>query len=696
MSIFILQNIKKSYMVNKKEHVVLSNVNLSLPNKGFVSIVGKSGSGKSTLLNILAGIEKPTKGKVLFKGKDISKFNDRKFSLFHLCGIAQVYQHYNLFDDLTAFDNVALPLIMKGSSKKFVKKRVNEIFEKFKLTHLIERKTKNLSGGEKQRIAILRSLVTDPEAILCDEPTGALDSKNSQEILCILQKISKEKLVVMVSHNMLHVKKFSDYVIEIKDGQIVNDTCSSTGNFLSKQQRIKQKYKHKWIRLFIGHNIKKNFGKNFFSLIACIIGFASVFVCVGFLSGSEKSYQEAMVKNLSIGTTTISKIESVIISDSPLTYQKNVRPDITDIDIEFSDFKTIRYEENLSYFVSNNLTCSYGDNVHSSFQMIPVLDLSLKNYGSDLVCNGRAGNNNFDEVLVNEEFVDLLGGDLLNKTIVIKNNSFINYKTYDEEIPFIKDEFILEKPMKIVGILKEFPFLNSPKIYYSYPGAKTYLKSQTMENLSYYLGYGYSYFDYLCDCNNDDPASSYSSYLFLSDMSEKDAFFSKIKRLKNKTLEVTSTVLEVKDTYETFISSFSKTLFLFSILVFVGINFILGMISLSSFLQERKNTAILTCLGSRNGSIYRLYLSENYLVIILAFIISIFVSILLQNLLNPFLASKFALNNLIQIPFSSYFDIPYGLILIFGLIALLTATIFTVTPMLFYRHGFLVEELRDE
>ena len=112
MSVFVLENVKKSFIVEKTEHVVLENINVSFPDFGLVSIVGKSGSGKSTLLNILMGIEKPTEGKVLFKGKNIAKFNDAKFSSFHLSGVSTVFQHYNLFEDLTAFENVLLPLKM--------------------------------------------------------------------------------------------------------------------------------------------------------------------------------------------------------------------------------------------------------------------------------------------------------------------------------------------------------------------------------------------------------------------------------------------------------------------------------------------------------------------------------------------------------------------------------------------------------
>lgn len=695
MSVFILENVKKSFIVDKTENVVLQDINISFPDFGLVSIVGKSGSGKSTLLNILMGIDKPTEGKVLFKGKNIARFNDKKFSAFHLTGVSTVFQHYNLFEDLSAFQNVLLPLKMKGMSLRKAKKIVRDHFEKLGITNLIHKKVKKLSGGEKQRVAILRSVVTSPSVILCDEPTGALDIKNSQEIMCILKNLSKERLVIMVSHNQELVDKFSDYIIRLKDGKIVEnipiEKCAQ-----NKIKKVKKKYSSGWVSSFLKINLKKNFFKNLFSVFACSIGFASVFLCVGFLVGSEKSHEEALSKNLSIGNATVSKVEAIEITDSPLTYQKIVRPDLEEVDAEFTEFESIRVEENLSYFISSYASCTYDENTYVNFQMIPLYDFSLESYGSNLLVSGRGGGDNFEEIIVNQEFEDMIGESLLDKTIIIKNNASTNFKTFDEDTPFVKDELSIVRPMTVVGVIKEFPFLNSPKIYYSYKGGKNFLKSEVMENLSYYYGEPYTYYDYLLDCGSDDAASSYSSYIFITDINECESFFEKIKNLERKDLEVTSTVAEIKDTYVTFISSFSKTLFVFSIIAFIGINFILGMISLSSFLQNRKNAAIMTCLGSRNSSIYKLHLYENYLIIAISFWISLFLANVLQKFLNPLISSKFALSNLISIPFESYFGFSYGLIIALAAMVVICSTLFTLVPMVFYRHGYITEELRDE
>ena len=484
--------------------------------------------------------------------------------------------------------------------------------------------------------------------------------------------------------------------IQLKDGKIIENNLPVLQSKIKKYKKGKNKYKGDWIETFLAKNLKKNFGKNLFSIVSCSVGFASLFLCVGFLIGSENSHEEALRKNLSIGNATVSKVESVEIENSPLTYQKTVRPELSEVDEELNDFTTIRIEENLSYFISSCATCSYNDKNFNNFQMTPLYDFSLKNYGSELLIEGRGGDNNFEEIIVNQEFADLIGKNVLGKTIVIRNSASTNFKTFDEENPFIKDQLIIERPMKIIGIIKEFPFLNSPKIYYSYQGSKNFLKGEYMENLSYFYGFPYTFYDYLIDCDSDDAVSSYSSCIFLIDLSESTEFFEKIKKLKNQSLEITSTVADIKETYTTFISSFSKTLLVFSGIAFIGINFILGMISLSSFLQNRKNTAILTCLGSRNASIYNLHLYENYIVIAISFWISMFLANFAQKKLNPYLSNKFSLSNLITIPFESFYGIPFGLILILSSVIVVCSTIFTMVPMLIYRHGFITEELRDE
>lgn len=696
MSVFILEKVTKKFKVDKKEICVLRDINLSFPDTGLVSIVGKSGCGKSTLLNLLMGIEKPTEGRIIFKEKDISKFRDRKFSLYHLGNLSMVFQHYNLFDNLTAFDNVALPAKMAGVKKRKYSKKVKELFNDLNISYLLKRNTKTLSGGEKQRVAIARALIIEPSVILCDEPTGALDSENSHEIMEILKKYSRKILIIMVSHNKELVRKYSDKIIKLKDGKIVSKEQDEHNETVNAKLK-KNKYTSNWIAKFILKNLKTNFAKNAFSLVACVIGFTAMFLCSGFLLGSKSSQQEALNKNLSIGYATVSSVENFEIEDSPLTYQKTVRPELSEIDCALSDLNTIRVEENFSYFLSNSSSCKYDSKTYSEFEMVPVYDLSLKNYGSDLLIKGSCGSDNFEEVLVNEEFIKMIGNIGINSEIIFTNNSSTSFNTYDKDNPFIKDELNIEKPMKIIGILREFPFLNTPKIYYSYKGAKNYLRAQYMENLSNYKGKFVSFYDYIEEADNDNEVTSYSSLIFLTDLTECEKFFSKIEQLKStSSLEITSQAFEIKNTYEFFISSFSKTLIVFVGIAFIGINLILGMISLSTYIDNKKNTAILTCLGARNSSIYKIYLIEDYLLIGFSVLLSLLFSKKIEGLLNPIISNKFALSNLIKIPFESFIGIPYGLIIILVIISILFSTVFSVIPMSIYRNAFISDELRDE
>lgn len=696
MSVFLLDNICKSFSNGKQINIVLKNINLSFPKSGLFSIVGKSGCGKSTLLNILMGIEKPTSGKIYFNGKDISKMNDKEFSRYHLCGVSLVFQHYNLFNHLTAFENVILAQEIADKSKKELTEKAKELFARFHIENLMSRKVSNLSGGEKQRIAILRSLISDPDAILCDEPTGALDVENSREIMEILREISREKLIIMVSHNKNLVEEFSDYILTLKDGEIVDNKYQNNDRQIHTKKNIKIRYSSKWKSKFIRHNLKRNIKKNIFSIIACTFSFSAMFISVGFSEGSKNSQDDALKQNLSIGFATASESKFVEIDGSPLLFEKTVKPNVDLVDKYFSDFKSIRYEENISYFICNYPACYFNEIKVNNFEMVPLYDSTLESFGKEMLVKGHPCSGNLDEIIVNEEFEKELNCDALNKIIIINNESSINYQTGDENLPFVKDTLNFTKRMKIVGVIHEFSFLNTPKIYFSYKGAKEFLKNEVMENASNIVGQRITYFDYLENCKNDDPVASYSSYLFITDINEIEPFFKRLNKMKEEPLQITSKPFETKETYSTFINSFSSTLVIFVIIAFAGINFILGMISLSTFLENRKNTAILTCLGARNSSIYAIHLIENYLIIFLSFISSVFLANFLQSKLNEIIFKKFMLKNLILIPLKSFAGIPFGLIFILGIIAFACSTLFTLIPMVIYRHNSLTDELRDE
>lgn len=700
MSIFCLKGISKIFKTHSGDFYALKNINLELSSTGLTSIIGKSGSGKSTLLNILLGIEKPTSGSLLFNNKNISKMSDKRFSQYHLNDISMVFQHYNIFLELTALENIILPLLMKGMSRNNAVKRGKELLDEFKMKNLMNQKCKTLSGGEKQRVAILRAIGTAPKVLLCDEPTGALDSKNSEAIMEILKKLSKSILVVLVSHNKELVKKYSDRIITLKDGMIESDktifqTSEKVGLLRSS------KYSSKWNSLFTKLNLRLNFKKNIFSFISTCFGFTSIFLSIGFYAGSQISQDNALKNNLAITHASASEKTYFNIENSPLSYEKSVRPSLTSIDKYMSDFDEIIYEPNLTYLFPTFPYGSYQGEMVDNFRLIPIYDISLESYGKDLLVEGETPNGNLLDVLVNEEFVkelSLSNEEIIDDLFNITYSTSISFVTENYDNPFIKDEYSFDYDLHVVGVVKEFSFLNTPKIYYSYPALKKELSTIYLENISSYLGRPVTCLDYIVDASDDDPISSYSFEVFISKIEDSSKFFSRIKELNESeaTFQIESDAYDIQQSYKTFIESFSTALFIFTIIAFIGVNFILGMIGLSSFIENKKNSAILTCLGAKNSSIQSIYLSENYLIVIVSLILSIPLAMLSEFILNHLIEKSFSLSNLISIPFIRFMGVPFLLPIGLALIALLFSSLFTLTPMLIYRHISLSDELRDE
>ena len=698
---FIIKNISKKYVTRGTDFFAIKNITTEIDNRGLVCIIGKSGSGKSTFLNLLSGIEKLTSGTILFKGRNISKLSDKQFSRYHLNDISLVYQHYNLFQDFTSIENVQIPLLMKGVSNSSSLRTANKFFEDFRLSDLKNKKVDILSGGEKQRVAIIRALVSDPSVILCDEPTGALDKKNSILIMEILKKISLNKLVIVVSHNNELVEKYADRIIKFKDGQIIEDKSKSFKQENLICERKINKYSSKWINLFLKLNLKRNIKKIVLSMVTLIIGFSSVFLSVGFSNGASKSQQEALETNLAMTYSTVSETSYIKIDNSPLSFEKNIKPSPSLIDEKIIGFNTLEYAENLSYFYTNFPKGKYMNKEVDNFEMIPLFNISENNYRTSLLISGSLPNENIEEIIVNREFVNLLGENIeniINKVFSISYSVEFSVSSKNSQEPIIKDTFSYDLNLKIKGVVGEFSFLNQPKIYYSYESSKRFLKGQFSNPVSLERGEPVSYYDLINEASNDSVMTSYSSIIFLKSLKEKDEYFKLIKNLldnKDK-LTINSTAYEIQSSYITFIDSFSSMLYVFVLIAFLGINFIIGMISLSNFIQNKKETAILTCLGARNKSIILIYLIENYFILFITIMLSIFSSLFLQNTINKLISQKFTLNKLIDIPLKNFLSINFGLPITIFLISALVITLFTLIPLFIYRKVSLVDELRDE
>lgn len=659
---------------------VLSNINLDIESRGFTCICGKSGCGKSTLLNTIYGIEKPSLGYIKIHNQLI---NPKNFNLIHITTMSMVFQHYNLFLELSALENVALPLKIRGVKKDIAEAKAIELFKKFSLENIISQKAATLSGGEKQRVAILRSLIISPKVILADEPTGALDQKNSVVVMDMFKEISKDISIVMVSHNQELVNKYADRIITLQDGKILSDTVINKVKSRHVITEKLTKVKDRWTGIFVKQKLKTNFKRNIISALSSAFGFLAILLSFGFTAGSEASNKNALNNNYSLGYARASTKAFYEITNSPLMYEKSTRPDIEDVDEKIKDFQSIKCEPNLDYAFSPYPIGRFNDEEVINFEMVPLYDSNL----------------NENEVIINDEMVKLLKDKSpISKEMYISSETTFSYTTDDYANPFIKDTFSYHLAFTIKDVVKEFSFLNSPKVYYSYPSIQNFLKENTLINISRYLEKRISVYDYIDNANGDDIITSYCYNLFVTDNSEIDSFFLLISKLKESKdiFQIDSTAYEIKNSYTSFMKSFSDALFVFVIIAFVGVNFIIGMLSLSCFIESKKEAAILTCLGAKDTSIMKIFLNQNNILILLSYLISIALVFPFQLLINKIVSSSFGLDNLIQVPFLSYLNIPLLLPVGLLVVALLISTLFTIVPLLFYRKMSLTNELRDE
>lgn len=222
MTVLEVKSLKKIYTTRFGGNQVqaLSNVNFSVEQGEYVAIMGESGSGKTTLLNILAALDRPTSGQVLLNGKDLGKICEKDLAVFRRENLGFVFQEFNLLDTFSVKDNIVLPLVLNGTNLKEMEKRLHPIAEELGIESLLDKYPYEISGGQKQRVAAARALITDPKLILADEPTGALDSKSTDDLLETFRKInSRGQTILMVTHSV-KAASHAGRVLFIRDGEV--------------------------------------------------------------------------------------------------------------------------------------------------------------------------------------------------------------------------------------------------------------------------------------------------------------------------------------------------------------------------------------------------------------------------------------------------------------------------------------------
>ena len=351
-----LKDIKKDYVSGDTIVQALKGINIEFRESEFVSILGQSGGGKTTLLNIIGGLDRYTSGDVIINGKSTKDFKDRDWDAYRNYSIGFVFQNYNLIPHQTVLSNVELALTLSGTSKKERKERAIKALEDVGLKEQIYKKPNQLSGGQMQRVAIARALVNNPDIILADEPTGALDTKTSVQVMEILKEISKTKLVIMVTHNPDLAEKYSTRIIRILDGKITDDSNHYKNE--KKETYNKKCVKRTSMRFFTALNLSLNNlmtkkGRTILTSFAGSIGIIGI----------------ALILALSTGIQNyISKVEEDTLSSYPITIDESTIDTAAMIESMMNEEATVTEKESNKLYSKNTMT-----------KMISILSNKLEN-----------------------------------------------------------------------------------------------------------------------------------------------------------------------------------------------------------------------------------------------------------------------------------------------------------------------------
>lgn len=306
-----LKNIKKTYVSGDEKVEALKGINIEFRKSEFVSILGQSGCGKTTLLNIIGGLDRYTSGDLIINGKSTKDFKDRDWDAYRNYSVGFVFQSYNLIGHQTVLSNVELALTISGVSRKERKQRAIKALEEVGLKEQIHKRPNQLSGGQMQRVAIARALVNNPDIILADEPTGALDTKTSVQVMEILKKISKDKLIIMVTHNPELAEKYSSRIIKILDGKITDDSDPIEHQ---KEEKKKDTKKRRTSMKFLTalrlslNNLMTKKGRTILTSFAGSIGIIGIALILAISTG---------VQNY------INKVEEDTLSSYPITIEES-------------------------------------------------------------------------------------------------------------------------------------------------------------------------------------------------------------------------------------------------------------------------------------------------------------------------------------------------------------------------------------
>lgn len=666
----VIENLSKSFSARyNAKNLVLSNISFALPDNGLFFVLGKSGCGKSTLLNLIAGFEKPDEGIIKLDDKEITSFRNSEAEAFLRDNVGFIFQRYNLIEDLSLFENLEIALSIKNISDTSI---CDEYLKKYGLFEKKKQKVSTLSGGEKQRLSLIRAIINSPKLILADEPTGALDLENSIKLMEELKEISKSALVICVTHSETLASTFGDGIIHIKNGEIVEyPVLVVDDNKIEKKENYRKKKNEKYIRIMTRKNIKNNLKLDFINSISSAFSIIVLLMSLFFRQSVQNSHNDLIQTFTDADTFEISKESTESIDNSILTLVKAERPKNEEL-VSFLQTYDVVIFDNYDFFFGGekNLTNRYGK--FSDFIAKPFIEEDL----------------DYSEVVVNNIFAnkykEKFGRDILNQDVIL--NLTRPYTFYSSE--FDENYNLLYKDsieFRVVKIQDEFGFMNEAAFYYSPIYFNENLKENFIKELCVAYGKDVTRNDILRSSSNDNLINSYKVNAFSKSLKTRE----KMRDLMNKK------TLKVSNSPHLIVNSFmdlSNSIFI-GLSLFIGLNivitiFIAAFLSYTMSVRNRKDSAILSALGAKKSDLKKIYISEEIFSSYIGIFIGIGIMFLLVYVVNIFLKAFFKLPNFITVDIAD-------LIL---LSALLMAVILAVCyiPLVINKSKKLHEELKEE
>ena len=711
-----LKNIFKSYKVKNNVNKVLNNINISFRKKEFVCILGPSGSGKTTLLNIIGGLDSYDSGDLLINNVSTKTFNDKNWDSYRNNNIGFIFQSYNLISHLPVLKNVELPLLLTGMSKRVIRKKSINILKNLGLNKYLYNKPNQLSGGQKQRVAIARALINNPEIIVADEPTGALDSDTSCEIMKILKKISNDKLVIMVTHNSDLAEKYATRIINLIDGKIISDSnpfCNIKSNLTKKYLR-KKHFKFSTALSLSFYNLLTKKKRTMLTSIACSIGIIGISLVLAISNGVNKYINEVEKDSYKDYPIIINKksfnILNSFTSSLNMSEKKCDKNHVCvyngeDADLRINDLKSFNnyINKNKTLFVNNSqkIINSYDVDINifnNNYDKINVDFIKEDNnlaqgkiiYGrlpisydeiaivlnTERTITRNMKNyllNNQDDIIAFDKLTNIKLKFVPNTYLFVKtNNQYVDYSSGSNK-QIISDNGI---DLKIVGIIVNdnisesyIAYTNDLVIANIKKGYDSELFKNQINNNSINLLNNKLFNDYdntyedlqkkIGLYNLDDPSSI---TIYPKDNKSKNKLIKLIDDYNNKN----ENKIYYNDMMKILVKGITKTLGIvtYVLICFISISFVVSSIMISiityiSVLERTKEIGILRSIGASKSDIKKIFNSETVIEGLIAGMIGIFVSYLLSVLVSFYITHYLKMN--IEI----YLTIKQNLLMIF-------------------------------